>query len=662
MEDRQKTKQELIEELTALRREVADLRAGRIGNRRSDRQADDEERRFRAMVDSAPFAMSVMGADRSFEYFNLRFVETFGYDKADIPDKDAWFRVVYPDPVYRRTAVERWHNITSEGPSPADGRPGVFLIRSKDGSDRHVSMRAVNLEDGRQLMSYEDVTEHVRAKSELKEAVSILSATLDAVADGVLVIGRKGRMKTFNRQFARMWKIPPELLESKQDEQAINIVLQQLRDPGSFQERIKQLYDEPETESFDRLEFKDGRVFEAFSMPNLLEEKIIGRVWSFRDITKQARAEEALRESKQRLDLALRGARLGLWDWNLQTGEVVSGLRAAELLGYATEEIQLHDTDWEKQIHPEDKPRVMEAWNRHLKGIDLLYEAEYRLRSASGDLKWILDLGMVSERDESGKAVRATGVNLDISRRKQAEQALLDKTEAVEQANRDLEQFAYSVSHDLQQPLRAVAGYLRLIERRYKGRLDEKGDRHISRCIVASDRMQSLISDLLEYSKLAAKSSSLEQVDCNHVVSEALADLHNLLITSEAVITTDRLPTVPGDQVLLHILFVNLFTNAVKFRSYEQPRIHVRAEQSGNEWVFSVKDNGIGIAPEYHERIFDIFHRLHDDSEYPGTGIGLATCKKTVERHGGRIWVESQSGSGSTFCFTLPAGTDGAFL
>jgi PAS domain S-box-containing protein len=600
-----------------------------------------------------------MRPDKSFEYFNPRFVQVFGYDLYDLPDKDAWFEAAYPDPEYREVAVKRWTRITSRGPVDDEVRPGVFIVRCKDGSDKHVSIKAVNLEDGRQALAYEDVTKYIQAKGELKKAVADLSATLDAIAEGILVVGRKGRIEHFNSQFARMWKISPDLLSARSDESALNFVLVQLRYPAPFQARIRELYENPESESFDRLEFKDGRVFDAYSTPNYLDGRITGRVWSFRDVTKRVNAEEALKESKQRLDLALRGAQLGLWDWNIRTGEVVSGLRAAELLGYSAEEILSHDSEWEKQIHPDDKPEVMEAWNRHLKGAQPLYEAEYRLTASSGETKWILDLGAVCERDQEGRPLRATGVNLDITQRKRIEQALLEKSQALELANMELEQFAHSVSHDLQQPLRAISSYLKLIERRYKGRLDEKADRHIFRCIAAADRMQNLISDLLEYSKLAGRDETIESVDCNVTLKEALSDLHNLLQASEAEITHDHLPIVRADGSLLQIVLVNLLANAIKFRSYDPPKIHVSAERQRSEWLFSIRDNGIGIAPEYHQRIFDMFHRLHDASEYPGTGIGLATCKKMIERRGGGIWVKSRVGAGSTFFFTIPVDSDG---
>jgi light-regulated signal transduction histidine kinase (bacteriophytochrome) len=213
-----------------------------------------------------------------------------------------------------------------------------------------------------------------------------------------------------------------------------------------------------------------------------------------------------------------------------------------------------------------------------------------------------------------------------------------------------LEQFAYVASHDLQEPLRMVASYLGLLERRYRGRLDEKADKFIHYAVDGAARMQALIEDLLTYSRVGRQGKPFEPTDCDAVVAAVVADLGS----QGAAVSCAGLPTVLADRGQLTQLFQNLIGNALKFCNGAPPRVEVRAERRGGEWLFAVRDNGIGIAPEHRERIFVIFQRLHTRAQYPGTGIGLAICKKVVERHGGRIWVESEPGQGSTFFFTLP--------
>jgi len=232
--------------------------------------------------------------------------------------------------------------------------------------------------------------------------------------------------------------------------------------------------------------------------------------------------------------------------------------------------------------------------------------------------------------------------------------ALEESIDELARSNADLQQFAYVASHDLKEPLRMVASYTQLLARRYKGKLDSDADEFIRYAVDGANRMQWLINDLLAYSRVTVQDKVFEEVDCNGVLGEVLSDLRVAVEESRAVVTCDPLPTVMADRVQLGQLFQNLIGNAIKFHGEEPPRVHVSAERRLNEWLFSIRDNGVGVDPEYAERIFVIFQRLHNRGEYPGTGIGLAICKKIVERHGGRIWVVSQTGQGATFHFTLP--------
>jgi len=280
--------------------------------------------------------------------------------------------------------------------------------------------------------------------------------------------------------------------------------------------------------------------------------------------------------------------------------------------------------------------------------LDVVSNHEFALIRTAGDWRLIES----SEVKRTKLALEASNKELETER---ANLALANAELA--RSNKELEEFAYVASHDLQEPLRAISNYVQLIDKRYKGRLDKDADDFINFTVDGARRMQTLINDLLAYSRAGTRGKAFSPVLAGNVLQLAIRNITLTMGNAGAEITHDELPAITGDEEQLAHLFQNLFTNAIKFRKKDEPpRIHVSAEHRENEgWVFSIKDNGIGMEPKYSERIFQIFQRLHS-REYEGTGIGLAICKKIVERHGGRIWVESAPGEGSIFYFTIHSG------
>lgn len=269
-------------------------------------------------------------------------------------------------------------------------------------------------------------------------------------------------------------------------------------------------------------------------------------------------------------------------------------------------------------------------------------------------------------RDSQNKVVGTQIIFWDVTARKLAEEALAKAATELARSNKELEQFAYVASHDLQEPLRMITSYTQLIARRYKDKLDDDAKEFMHFAVDGALRMQRLIQGLLDYSRVGTKGKPFEEVDGNHILDSALANLTISIEETKASITRDTLPRITGDPVQLTQLLQNLIGNALKFHGSAEPRIHVSAKRALREdaaalgvapyeWIFSVHDNGIGIEPQYFERIFVIFQRLHTHDQYPGTGIGLAICKKIVERHSGRIWLDSKPGQGTTFFFAFPA-------
>ncbi|HCJ66140.1 MAG TPA: two-component sensor histidine kinase [Elusimicrobia bacterium] len=256
--------------------------------------------------------------------------------------------------------------------------------------------------------------------------------------------------------------------------------------------------------------------------------------------------------------------------------------------------------------------------------------------------------------DEQKKVKGYFSLVSDITGRKQAEENLRKTLAELERSNKELEQFAYVASHDLQEPLRMVASFVSLLEKRYGDKLNTEAKEFINYAVEGSNRLQKLINDLLVYSRLSTRGKSFEPVDCHSILGQIIVNLSVAIEENQAIITNDDLPNVMADSSQMVQLFQNLIENAIRFRSKENPQIHISATEKGDEWVFSVRDNGIGIDPEHFERIFVIFQRLNPRADYPGAGMGLSICKKIVERHGGKIWVNSEPAKGSTFYFTIP--------
>jgi len=379
---------------------------------------------------------------------------------------------------------------------------------------------------------------------------------------------------------------------------------------------------------------------------------IVGVRSALVDVTERKRAEEALRESEEKFRELFDGAPVAYHELDLNG--VVVGVNQAEctLLGYTASEI-LGRSAWEF-LNAADQDAGHEAVRRKLSGKTSKEPVQYRFIRSDGAGLWV-EVYSSLVRNAAGETVGLRTAILDITERKRMAEDLKAQAENLARSNTELERFAYVASHDLQEPLRMVASFTQLLARRYSGRLDEKADEYIHYAVDGAKRMQELINDLLAYSRVNTKDLELRPTDSEAAVRAALENLKAAIAESGAVVEWDPpLPVLKADALQLGQLFQNLIGNAIKFHGPEPPRIRISVAGDGAYWLFSVRDNGIGIDPRYADRIFQIFQRLHGRSEYPGTGIGLAVCQKVVERHGGRIWVESQPGAGADFRFTLP--------
>jgi len=384
--------------------------------------------------------------------------------------------------------------------------------------------------------------------------------------------------------------------------------------------------------------------------------RVVGLVGISRNITARKRVEEALKlrdaalqEAHQELERVLDTMGDGVMVLDANHRLVRANRRMCELLQYA--EAELLGKGPEFWTHPDHLTISGDELAKRRHGERTTYETKCLRRDGSSFPALATGVAIF---DEGGAYQGAVGCVADITSLKHAEGQLRETMAELARSNAELEQFACVASHDLQEPLRNMASFAELLAKRYQGQLDEKADRFIDYITDGAARMRELIQGLLAYSRVGTKGQELAPVALGECFEQALANLETALEDCQAVVTCDPLPTVNADPLQMTQLFQNLLGNALKFRGEETPRIHTSAERRGASHRLCVADNGIGIEPEFAERIFILYQRLHTRQEYPGTGLGLALCRKIVERHGGRIWVESGSGTGATFVLTIP--------
>lgn len=381
-----------------------------------------------------------------------------------------------------------------------------------------------------------------------------------------------------------------------------------------------------------------------------------GTVVVFRRMAPEEVAQEELERLRRLSQLILTWAGEGIFGIDLEGRITFANPAAAVMLGYESEELVgsdahrlLQHTRADGRPHPRNQSLIYAAFED-----DDVYHVGDELFWRKDGESLPVEYTATPLR-EGGTLVGAVVVFKDITERKLAEKDLRETLQELARSNRELEMFAYVVSHDLQEPLRMVQSYVGLLERRYAGRLDADAREFISFALDGAERMQRMIEDLLRYSRVGSRGGEFESTDLNEVLDEALTNLAASIEESGAEIDRGDLPTLDVDRSQMVQVFQNLVGNAIKFRADRPPRIQIRAAARNGSWMIAVKDNGVGVPEEQRERIFAIFQRLHSADTHPGTGIGLAICKKIIERHGGDIWVESAASEGSTFYFSLPA-------
>ncbi len=508
--------------------------------RRLTRALQESEGRLRDVIEHSSNLFYVHTPEHVFTYVSPQSRHFFGCEPEEA--KVSWTDFV-PDPESRERAMVSTERALATGVRQP---PYEIEVVGRSGRALWVEVNeAPVVREGRTVAivgALTDIDERRRAEQGRRRALSLLEAALESVGEGLLVVDRNGRIARYNQRFIEMWGVSPALLATADDRAVIAYAKSKLADPNAFVERVEALYARPDAEDMDVLELADGRTFERYSRPQRLDGEVVGRVWSFRDVTARRTAEVELRRHRDHL---------------------------AELVEERTRELT--------------------------------------------------------------------------------------------SANQELETFCYTVSHDLRTPLRAIDGFSRILAEEERDRLDPAGAAHLARIRAAVGRMARLIDDLLELSRVSRCLVRHQQVDLGELAEAVVVDLRAADPDRAVEVTIERGLVAEGDATLLRSLLQNLLDNAWKFSVGRTPaHIHVGARDEGGERAFFVRDDGAGFDMAYAARLFNPFERLHSPQEFEGTGIGLATVQRIVQRHGGRVWAESAVGKGATFYFTLPGRKNGA--
>lgn len=620
--------------------------------KRKEEALREREAFLQAIFDNSPNAILVADDSGNYRSVNQAAANLFGYTVADMLKMNVaelkTTKLLPVDMLYQQFVAK-------------GQEVGEFAFIRPDNTSKVAQYRAVRVRENFNLSILGDITEKKEAEEALRQSEDLFHTVFNQQFQFMVILSSAGQVLDING-------LPLEIIGAEREDFIGKLYwdspcwtnLPAWRETIRKQVLQAMSMDEPLLTE-DVFQTRSGQEKHALAVYSAIRNEkgnLRFVLVQATDITDRKLAENQLKAAQKELSeitnrfkISTQAAQVGIWDWDIETGTLIWDDTMITLYGIEKKDFSGSVKDWRGRLHPDDKEHAHESLIQALKG-KAAYDTAFRVVWKDQSVHHIKALGTV-RRDETGRAIRMIGTNWDITKEKEAEQQKI-RARQLEIKNKDLEQFAYVASHDLQEPLRTVVGFAKLLERNYGKELDKNANEYLQFISQAALRMSELIKGLLAYSRIGVN-RELGWVDCQAILQHSLEDLQAQIEKSGAIIKVKKLPQLKGYSIELRVLFQNLISNAIKFRKEGiVPKIRIAAKEDKDSWTFSVKDNGIGIETEHKEKIFAIFQRLHGRSEYEGTGIGLAHCQKIVDLHGGKIWSESEYGKGSTFYFTIP--------
>ncbi len=612
-------------------------------------RVSESEEKYRKIIETTSEGVLTTNTSGEFVFMNKRMADMLGYKVEELLGKSI------PDIMYddiKEQVVRLRDAIRSQD------LHGEFRFRRRDGSLLWTAYNASALKDNKgeyigNLAMHTDITDRKQKEEELFKSEERFRTAFEEGVIPMAITSLTGDFIRTNHAFS--------VLTGYSEKELHKMNFRQLTHPDDLKANISGFYKllNRELASFrmeKRYLRKNGEIIWVDMSTAPVRNKsgnMEYMVTHIQDINERKKAEAELETSKEKLEIALESGQIGIWQRNLLNDEVVWDKRMEKIFGLLPGSFDKTFRAFEELIHEEDLPHFRNAMSYSMETGSLM-ETVFRVKGGDdGNSNYILTKALVN-KDEMGSPVSLTGVCFDVTAMKRgAENAIVKLNRELLRSNKELESFAYVASHDLQEPLRMISSFTQMLEKRYGDKLDKNAQDYIKYAVDGAKRMYELINGLLAYSRVQSRGKEFTKIRMADVCEKVKQNLGLMITEKNAVITRRKLPVIYADESQMIQLIQNLFENGIKF-SRERPRIHFESKDNSDSYLFSVKDNGIGIEPEYFDRIFKIFQRLLPREEYEGTGIGLAICRRIVERHDGRIWVESEPGKGSVFYFTIP--------